>query len=562
MADKTPYSSQSISGYNSSPPTDDGAETSVNSLRWSNHTSKIGDPLRDAIQAIDAELQTAFDEILPAWRTNPTAEEDAAGLTPVNYQYPPGHIYRLQINTTPGTTDMTSALQDMLDFCCAYDIEFVAPAGIYSTSTTLDIDSFASGSPTTFIAEGGRVRIVCSDDTVPVCDISGRNQSWRGIWSFEHSSLPSSANTDAVGWRINDYLAYSTFENIQFLKNYGGIAPVQTGGPHTAFANSFGMLTILQFSGIALDWDSQASGASTPTFIAGCYINNFQDDGITKNETSVYPVQVKSADSLVFGHLHVEHMIAPGVVQTGSDAGALIASAIHLEGVEANAQNQWFDCLAGSGMVIDQLHANSCDLEAATIGGNTYGVFRVAAGSQIICQRFYETDNTVDITTWKVVRGNSPDIESAVWVNGGKVVTATGGTYTTILLTADTSQDLNSNLPSILRRWLGKDNFRVVDSPNNVYEWWSTGAPGSGAWTRGSIVHNETPSAGSNLGWICVAAGTPGTWVPMGIVQTANAWTVGAHSTLRDFTGTTTAAEALQLLETLIEDLQTAGVLP
>jgi hypothetical protein len=40
-----------------------------------------------------------------------------------------------------------------------------------------------------------------------------------------------------------------------------------------------------------------------------------------------------------------------------------------------------------------------------------------------------------------------------------------------------------------------------------------------------------------------------------------NTWTTGAHATRRDFTGTTTAAEALELLETLIEDLRIANLI-
>jgi len=41
-----------------------------------------------------------------------------------------------------------------------------------------------------------------------------------------------------------------------------------------------------------------------------------------------------------------------------------------------------------------------------------------------------------------------------------------------------------------------------------------------------------------------------------------SAYTTGAHTTLRDFTGTTTAAEALKLIETLVEDLKLAGIVP
>ena len=41
-----------------------------------------------------------------------TAAELAAGVMPTNYAYPPGHLYRYGTNTTPGTTDMTTALQN------------------------------------------------------------------------------------------------------------------------------------------------------------------------------------------------------------------------------------------------------------------------------------------------------------------------------------------------------------------------------------------------------------------------------------------------------------------
>lgn len=39
------------------------------------------------------------------------------------------------------------------------------------------------------------------------------------------------------------------------------------------------------------------------------------------------------------------------------------------------------------------------------------------------------------------------------------------------------------------------------------------------------------------------------------------AWTTGAHATLRNFTATTTAAQALQLLETLVEELKAANLI-
>lgn len=42
------------------------------------------------------------------------ANETAHSIVPVNYFYPPGYVYRYAVNTTPGTTDMTTALNDTI----------------------------------------------------------------------------------------------------------------------------------------------------------------------------------------------------------------------------------------------------------------------------------------------------------------------------------------------------------------------------------------------------------------------------------------------------------------
>lgn len=41
-------------------------------------------------------------------------------------------------------------------------------------------------------------------------------------------------------------------------------------------------------------------------------------------------------------------------------------------------------------------------------------------------------------------------------------------------------------------------------------------APTSGTWAVGDLVWNAAPSAGGVIGWVCVAAGTPGTWKSFG----------------------------------------------
>lgn len=45
-----------------------------------------------------------------------------------------------------------------------------------------------------------------------------------------------------------------------------------------------------------------------------------------------------------------------------------------------------------------------------------------------------------------------------------------------------------------------------------------TAAPVSGTWEVGEIVWNKTPAAGGYIGWVCVVAGTPGTWKGFGAI--------------------------------------------
>jgi hypothetical protein len=48
---------------------------------------------------------------------------------------------------------------------------------------------------------------------------------------------------------------------------------------------------------------------------------------------------------------------------------------------------------------------------------------------------------------------------------------------------------------------------------------YGTAAPGSGTWELGDIVYNTEPAATEWVGWICVSAGTPGTWKGFGVIQ-------------------------------------------
>lgn len=55
------YTSQAISGYNSTPPADDGSQSEANRVKWSTIKNKLTDPAKTLSEAINTAVNTALD---------------------------------------------------------------------------------------------------------------------------------------------------------------------------------------------------------------------------------------------------------------------------------------------------------------------------------------------------------------------------------------------------------------------------------------------------------------------------------------------------------------------
>ena len=53
------YASVAISGYNASPPPDDGSQTSANEITWAKHKTKLADPVKTLAEAVNTAMVTA-----------------------------------------------------------------------------------------------------------------------------------------------------------------------------------------------------------------------------------------------------------------------------------------------------------------------------------------------------------------------------------------------------------------------------------------------------------------------------------------------------------------------
>lgn len=56
----SPYTQPSLSGYNASPPADDGSQVSSNQVTWAKHKTKLADPIKTYAAAIDSAVLAAF----------------------------------------------------------------------------------------------------------------------------------------------------------------------------------------------------------------------------------------------------------------------------------------------------------------------------------------------------------------------------------------------------------------------------------------------------------------------------------------------------------------------
>ena len=68
-----PYSAPAISGFNSSPPADDGTKVDSNRVQWSKHLDKLANPLKTLIEAAISASTSAFNALV---MTSDAAEED------------------------------------------------------------------------------------------------------------------------------------------------------------------------------------------------------------------------------------------------------------------------------------------------------------------------------------------------------------------------------------------------------------------------------------------------------------------------------------------------------
>jgi hypothetical protein len=140
-------------------------------LASNNDTDPPSSPLR-SVDNISPTVTAAYltQSLIVSLLYPRTVAEISAGVTPVNFSYPPFYVDRYATNTTPGTTDMTAAFQAAINV--AKKVGGVIRYGItwpYLLTSPLDC-TYASGATTfgfTIEADGNAAAITFNSPSYP-----------------------------------------------------------------------------------------------------------------------------------------------------------------------------------------------------------------------------------------------------------------------------------------------------------------------------------------------------------------------------------------------------------
>jgi hypothetical protein len=103
---------------------------------------------------------------------------------------------------------------------------------------------------------------------------------------------------------------------------------------------------------------------------------------------------------------------------------------------------------------------------------------------------------------WKLIAVDSPVVSTAAFTCYFRVASSTVSAAAWI---------------TNIQAWV--DGYDLIPSSRDISPVYDTAAPSTGTWARGDVVLNSTPSASGVPGWVCVTAGTSGTFKNMAVLS-------------------------------------------
>jgi len=128
----TKYATETVSGYNATPPSDDGSTSESNKVKWATIKEKLPDPLKTAIEGINSKLVTAFDY-------------SARSVTSADSTVASDHMRTLEVPSSV-TSTFTISLGDAASMANGYIVRIRNSSGVSITIGRATVGDTIDGS--------------------------------------------------------------------------------------------------------------------------------------------------------------------------------------------------------------------------------------------------------------------------------------------------------------------------------------------------------------------------------------------------------------------------------
>ena len=249
--------------------------------------------------------------------------------------------------------------------------------------------------------------------------------------------------------------------------------------------------------------------ASQPTPI-NKILKNLRIENVTIiNENELTEIPLRTENNIVIDGLHINSKFK--YISLSTSNATITNTTIDIDNSVTSAGN----ILANA----SKISVSNCRFNMVNSSSNYSGLLAVTNADEVIIDHnlFLNNTNAISIgqssgashTTNEVIVTNN--IFTANDSSSRRGLNIIGGVTITSLLFTDNIA--GENLSFSLYRL---DNGTVVKATgNNIITpkvYYGTSAPATGTYIKGDTVINSSPSSGGAYGWVCVVAGTPGTW--------------------------------------------------
>lgn len=215
--------------------------------------------------------------------------------------------------------------------------------------------------------------------------------------------------------------------------------------------------------------------------------------------------------------------------EAGQPEGTYFAGGGYLAD-NANARNLFLGCYSETGTAGSAFYGPSMVVGGAIGHLNQGSTIAAANGGELTLEGLHLADEVMDINiggdpaNGEVLKFSHSD-DSSFWPwrlhrrgadfaidngnSGNRIALTLTGENTTSTMGTSSPKPYLLSVPT-LAMGKGADTRRMS---------YAVAAPTSGEFAKGDIMFNRNPSAGGFTGWICVAAGSPGTWKTFGAIE-------------------------------------------